>query len=86
VMNIRRKSWGVKVSGWPAASVSPARASAVLSMLRTVPVEICRVSVQPRRWNSSGAGAARVLVAVVAAGQRDLPVWLPQPDCATLTL
>ena len=57
-----------------------------MSMLRTVPVEICRVSVQPRRWNSSGAGAARVLVAVVAAGQRDLPVWLPQPDCATLTL
>jgi hypothetical protein len=55
-------------------------------MLRTVPAEICRVSVQPRRWNSSGAGAARVLVAVVAAGQQDLPVWLPQPDCATLTL
>ena len=56
VMNIRRKSCGVKISGCPAASVRPVRASAALSMLRTVPAEICRVSVPPRRWNSSGAG------------------------------
>ena len=46
----------VKVSGCPAASVRPVRASAALSMLRTVPVEMGRSSVPPRRWNSSGAG------------------------------
>jgi hypothetical protein len=46
-------------------------------MLRTVPVEICRVSVPARRWNSSGAGGQpEVLVAVVAGDQRDLPIAL----------
>jgi hypothetical protein len=80
VMTIRRKSWGVKISGWPAASVSPARASAALSMLRTVAVETCRVSVPARRWKQQrGRGLPDVLVVVVAGGERDLPFWLLQP-------
>ena len=55
VMNILRKSCGVKISGCPAASASPVRPSAALSMLRMVPEETARSSVPPQRWNSSGA-------------------------------
>jgi hypothetical protein len=49
VMNILRKSWGVKISGCPAASVSPVRPSTALSMLRMVPEDTCRSSVPLRR-------------------------------------
>ena len=72
VMNIRRKSWGVKVSGCPAASVSPARASAALSMLRTVPTAIVPgLGADAPLEQQRGRRLPEVLVVVVAGDQRD---------------
>src|SRR5580692_8861116 len=66
VMNILRKSCGVKISGCPAASASPVRPSAVLSMFRMVPEE-------------RGRALPDVLMLVITGSQRDLPVRAGEP-------
>ena len=56
VTKILRKSWGVKASGCPAASVMPVPSSALVIQRRIVAALIGRLSAPTWRWNSSGMG------------------------------
>ena len=56
VMKSLRKSWGVKFSGLPLASVSPVPASAAFSRARIPWIGMGRCSTPICRWNSSGIG------------------------------
>ena len=56
VVKIRRKSWGAKSRGLPAASVSPARVIALLRRVRMPAMGMGRLSRPMVRWNSRGMG------------------------------
>ena len=80
VMNIRRKSCGVKVSGCPAASVSPVAGERRVEHVADgaggdVPGLGSAAALEQQR----GRRLPEVLVLVVAGGQRDLPVRCCEP-------
>ena len=56
VAKILLKSWGLKASGWPEASVMPVSSSTAVIHLRIVAAASGRLSAPTWRWNSTGIG------------------------------